>query len=148
MPNHALQGKILMVIFGKIQRFCLDGNPLAGIIPEFIARIFNGAKALFDAENFSILQMCPILAVRAGAFYFFSKQHGNILRSSLPLLYTNWRAIATEILNFSGNYHEKKQQTAAWKQFAGNHRPGKQQAEACLHQFSQKKGFQGKPFCD
>lgn len=70
-----LQGKILLVIFGEIQGLGFQRDPLTGIIAEFPAFIGGRFYPVFDAENAAVFQLRTMKTVRAGTFYFFTKQH-------------------------------------------------------------------------
>ena len=49
-----LQGKILIVIFGKVKGFCFGWDPLAGIVFELPALVIHCTHALLDTKNLSI----------------------------------------------------------------------------------------------
>ena len=109
MPRHRsfLQGEILFVIFGKVQRLCLKGKPLAGGVFEPVTFPLCAAQSLLRAENHTIFYLRAILAIRAGAIDFFSKQHGSILLTVVVLLYTSFSWKATI---FSGFHKSKGEQ--------------------------------------
>ena len=70
-----LQGKIRILVFGKVQSFRLYGNPLDGIIFEAAALGIQGFQALFGTQDVSVFQFCAKLTVCTGTVDFFAKQH-------------------------------------------------------------------------
>ena len=66
-----LQGKILFVVFGEIQRLFLHGDPLGGIVLEFPALVTGILHALLGAEDQILFQLGAELAVAAGRLDFF-----------------------------------------------------------------------------
>ena len=74
-----LQGVIVFVVFGEIQRLCLGGNTLAGIVFEFSASVIDGADALFNTKDLFVIQLSAVDAVCTGALNFLTKQHGHDL---------------------------------------------------------------------
>ena len=69
------EGKILFLIFGKIQRLGLRGNALEGVVAEFSAVIAVPDDSLFGAEQGILPQPGAIAAVVAGLLHLFAKQH-------------------------------------------------------------------------
>ena len=67
--------KILLIIFGKIQRLGLYRNALAGIIPESPAFSVNWFDALFRAEDGFLIQFHTMMAVAAAAADVLSEKH-------------------------------------------------------------------------
>lgn len=90
-----LQRKIIIVIPGKIQGFCLCGNPLKGVIQEPPAAFFRVLYTLFYAKNLTIAQRNTMLAVSTGPFYFLSEKHSVLPEPRFPPLYTGFLKNAT-----------------------------------------------------
>ena len=82
-----LQGIILFVVPGKIQRFRLRWDPFAGIVSKPPAFILYSFIAFFGAQNLSIFQIRTMQTVAAGTFYLFTKQHGYASGVCFDLLY-------------------------------------------------------------
>ena len=74
MPR-SLQGKIIIVVFGKIQSFSFGGDPFERVIFESSAAFIDHSHPVLAAQDLSYFQSGAIHTVRAGTFYFFTKQH-------------------------------------------------------------------------
>ena len=74
-----LQGIIMFVVFGEIQRLCLDWNTLAGIVFEFSACVIDEADTLLGTKDLFVIQFSAVDAVCTGTLNFLTKQHGHDL---------------------------------------------------------------------
>ena len=72
----SLQGKILLIVFHKIQSLCPGRDPFAGIICEFSACIFFKPNAMLHAQDLAFIDFGSVNAVAACPGMLFSKQHG------------------------------------------------------------------------
>jgi len=71
-----LQGKILLVIFGKILCLVLRGNSLQRIIAKASALVGGGHNAAFSANDLILADLSRKSTIGAVALDFLSEQHG------------------------------------------------------------------------
>ncbi len=70
-----VQCKITVLKLGEIHGLCPEGDPFDGIIAEFPAAVRFVPQTAFAANNGTVLNLDPMGAIGAGAFYLFPKQH-------------------------------------------------------------------------
>lgn len=76
LPAFFLQGKVLLVVFGKIQGLGLTRDALGGVILEPAALAGGRPEALLGTKDGIVIDLNAIITVIAGTLDFFTKQHG------------------------------------------------------------------------
>ena len=105
-----LQGKVVVVVFGKIHSLCLDGNALAGIVFKLPALVIVLHHTFFGAKNQTFIAEAAVNTVLAGFWNIFAEQHRNYLAAFCFLvLYNNRRGKATEIFTARSKIHTAAQ---------------------------------------
>lgn len=69
----------MFVVFTEIQRLCLGGDSLAGIVLEFSAGAIQSYDTLLDAKNSILIQFGAVDTIGAGTLDFLAKQHDHDL---------------------------------------------------------------------
>lgn len=89
------EGKILLVILGKIQCFSAGRNALQRIIAKAPTGDVFLKQAFFAAYDLQTVYADAVRTVAAGARHLFSKQHKRFLPSAFLLLYIKSLFIST-----------------------------------------------------
>ena len=77
------EGKIVLIVLGKIQSLWLRGDTLEGVVAEFAAVVAVGHDSLFGAEHHLFIHPRAVAAVVAGALHFFAEQHSDPFLSAV-----------------------------------------------------------------
>ena len=69
----ASERKIVVFVFGKVQRFCLERYALAGIVFEFSTAIGSTHVSFFRTKNIIFLEPGTVNTIAAGTGNLFSE---------------------------------------------------------------------------